>query len=341
MRLRSLLSLFSHDLAIDLGTANTLVYIANSGVVVDEPSIVGINTTNGNIEAIGIEAKRMLGRTPGSITAIRPMRDGVIADFKVTERMLTYFIGKAHNRNIFVHPRIVISVPGNITHVERRAVVDSAMRANASEVHLVDQALMAAIGAGLPVSEPAGSMVVDIGGGTTDIAVISLSGVVYAQSINVAGNAFDEAIIQYFKRKKNFLIGERTAEKVKLELGAAKQMETPASLSISGQNTVKGIPTTMEVNDREVFEAMADCIEKIMLTILTALEHVPPEISSDICDRGIVLTGGGAYLKNLDRRISDEIGVPVSVADNPLRCVVDGTGQVLSNIELLRRVAIQ
>ena len=340
MRLRSLLSLFSHDLAIDLGTANTLVYIADTGVVVDEPSMVGVNTATGEVEAIGIEAKRMLGRTPGTITAVRPMRDGVIADFKIAERMLTYFINKAHNRNLFVHPRIVIGVPGNITHVERRAVVDSAMRARASEVHLVEQAMMAAIGAGLPVSEPAGSMVVDVGGGTTDVAVISMSGVVYSKSVSVAGNAFDDAIIQHLKRKHNFLIGERTAERVKVELGAAKPLETPASMEIKGRNLTKGVPAARQVTDSEVLGAISDCVDKIMFTVREALEHAPPEISSDICDRGIVLTGGGAYLKNFDQRIRDEVGVPVSVAENPLHCVVNGTGRVLNDFDLLSRVSL-
>ena len=340
MRLRSLLSLFSHDLAIDLGTANTLVYIAETGVVVDEPSMVGVNNATGEVEAIGIEAKRMLGRTPGTITAVRPMRDGVIADFKIAERMLTYFINKAHNRNLFVHPRIVIGVPGNITHVERRAVVDSAMRARASEVHLVEQAMMAAIGAGLPVSEPAGSMVVDIGGGTTDVAVISMSGVVYSKSVSVAGNAFDDAIIQYLKRKHNFLIGERTAERVKFELGAAKPLDTPASMEIKGRNLLKGVPAARDVTDTEIHGAISDCVENIMFAVREALEHAPPEISSDICDRGIVLTGGGAYLKNLDQRIRDEVGVPVSVAENPLHSVVVGTGMVLKDFDLLSRVSI-
>ena len=340
MKLRSLLSLFSHDLAIDLGTANTLIYIADSGVVVDEPSMVGVNNSTGEVEAVGIEAKRMLGRTPGTITAVRPMRDGVIADFKIAERMLTYFINKAHNRNLFVHPRIVIGVPGSITHVERRAVIDSAMRARASEVHLVEQAMMAAIGAGLPVSEPAGSMVVDIGGGTTDVAVISLSGVVYSKSVGVAGNAFDDAIIQYLRRKHNFLIGERTAERVKVELGAAKPLETPCTLEIKGRNLARGVPAAREVTDSEIHGAIADCVDKIMFCVREALEHAPPEISSDICDRGIVLTGGGAYLKNLDQRIRDEVGVPVSVAENPLHSVVLGTGMVLEDLDLLNRVTI-
>ncbi len=341
MRLRSLLSLFSHDLAIDLGTANTLVFIADGGVVVDEPSMVGINNVTGKVEAIGVDAKRMLGRTPGSITAVRPMRDGVIADFKVAERMLTYFISKAHNRNLFVHPRIVIGVPGGITLVERRAVVDAAMRARASEVHLVEQAMMAAIGAGLPVSEPAGSMVVDIGGGTTDIAVISMSGIVFSRSVSVAGNTFDEAIIQHLKRKHQFLIGERTAEKIKCELAAAKPLDTPTTMEIKGRNLVLGVPAAREVTDSEIYEAVEDCVNRIMIFIREALEHTPPELSSDICDRGIVLTGGGAYLKNLDARIRDEVGVPVSVAENPLQCVVIGAGKVLNDFDLLSRVSIQ
>ena len=340
MRLRSLLSLFSHDLAIDLGTANTLVYVADSGVVVDEPSMVGINNATGEVEAIGIEAKRMLGRTPGTMTAIRPMRDGVIADFKIAERMLTYFINKAHNRTLLVHPRIVIGVPGNITHVERRAVVDSAIRAHASEVHLVEQAMMAAIGAGLPVSEPAGSMVVDIGGGTTDVAVISMSGVVYSKSVSVAGNAIDDAIIQYLKRSHNFLIGERTAEQVKVELAAAKPLDTPATMEVKGRNLTRGVPAAREVTDSEIHGAVSECIEKIMFCLREALEHAPPEISSDICDHGIVLTGGGAFLKNLDQRIRDEVGVPVTVAENPLQSVVVGTGMVLQDIDLLRRVSM-
>ena len=340
MRLRSLLSLFSHDLAIDLGTANTLVFVADRGVVVDEPSMVGINNATGEVEAIGADAKRMLGRTPGTMTAIRPMRDGVIADFKIAERMLTYFINKAHNRTLLVHPRIVIGVPGNITHVERRAVVDSAIRAHASEVHLVEQAMMAAIGAGLPVEEPAGSMVVDIGGGTTDVAVISMSGVVYSKSVSVAGNAFDDAIIQYLKRTHNFLIGERTAEQVKLELAAAKPLDTPATMEVKGRNLTRGVPAAREVTDSEIHGAISECVEKIMFCLREALEHAPPEISSDICDHGIVLTGGGAFLKNFDQRIRDEVGVPVTVAENPLQSVVVGTGKVLHDIDLLRRVSM-
>ena len=341
MTFRSILSLFSHNLAIDLGTANTLVYIAESGVVIDEPSIVALNRTTGAVEAIGSEAKRMLGRTPGNIVAIRPMKDGVIADFKVAEKMLQFFITKAHNRRVLVHPRIIIGVPSQITLVERRAVVDSAMRANASEVHLVEQPMMAAIGAGLPVTEPAGNMVVDIGGGTTDIAVISLSGIVYARSVSVAGNAMDEAIVQFLKRKYGFMIGEHTAEKIKIELASAAVLDTPRTMEIKGRNLSEGVPRAITISDSDIREAIAECVERIMLTIREALENTPPELSGDICDRGIVLTGGGANLLNLDKRIREEVGVPVSIAEKPLRCVVNGTGTVLDDIALLRRVSIQ
>ncbi len=340
MALRSLLSLFSHDLAIDLGTANTLVYVGEDGIVINEPSIVAINNVTGEVEAIGSEAKRMLGRTPGTITAIRPMKDGVIADFKVAERMLTYFINKAHNRKMLVHPRIVIGVPSQITLVERRAVVDSAMRASASEVHLVEQAMMAAIGAGLPVTEPAGSMVVDIGGGTTDIAVISLSGIVFSRSVSVAGNALDEAIMQHLKRNYNFMIGEHTAEKIKIELGSATKLDTPLTYEVKGRSLAQGVPGALTISDEEIREAIADSVDRIMIAIREALENTPPELSGDICDRGIVLTGGGAYLRNLDKRIRDETGVPVSIAEDPLQCVVMGTGQILTDMKLLRRIAV-
>ena len=283
----------------------------------------------------------MLGRTPGNISAIRPMRDGVIADFKVAEKMLTYFINRAHNRRVFVHPRIIIGVPSQITPVERRAVIDSAMRANASDVHLVEQPMMAAIGAGLPVTEPAGNMVVDIGGGTTDIAVISLSGVVYARSVNTAGNALDEAIVSHLKRRFNFLIGERTAERIKIALASASELSEHLEMEVRGHDMAKGVPRVQVVTDSEVREAIAACVDRIMLTVRETLENTPPELSGDICDRGIVLTGGGASLKNLDSRIRSEVGVPVSVAENPLHCVVLGTGKILQDIDLLERVAIR
>ena len=341
MGFRSLLSMFSSDLAIDLGTANTLVFAVGKGVVVNEPSIVAVNKHNGAIEAVGREAKEMVGRTPGNIVSIRPLRDGVIADFKVTEKMLDYFIHKAHNRRIFVHPRIVIGVPSEITPVEKRAVQDSAYRAHASEVHLVEQAMMAAIGAGLPITEPYGSMIVDIGGGTTDIAVISLSGVVYSRSVRVAGNEMDEAITNYMKRKYNLLIGERTAEMIKMEIGSASSLDKPTTVEIKGRHLLEGIPKTITLDDSEVREALSDCVGTILNAIRVALERTPPELSADISDRGIVVTGGGALLKNLDKRIRDETGLPVTIAENPLTCVVLGTGKMLHDFDLLRRVAIE
>ncbi len=341
MNIRSLFSLFSSDLAIDLGTANTLVYAKGKGIVVNEPSIVAINKTTGEVEAVGKEAKDMLGRTPGNIVAIRPMKDGVIADFKVTERMLNYFIQKAHGRKMLVHPRIVIGVPSEITQVEKRAVIDSAYRAKASEVHLVEQAMVAAIGAGLPVTEPSGNMVVDIGGGTTDVAVISLSGIVYSRSVRVAGNEMDDAIMSYLKRKYNLLIGERTAEAIKIQIGSAYPMDRPLTMEIKGRNLIEGVPKTLTIDDSEIREALGESVATIMNAIRVALERTPPELSADISDRGIVLTGGGALLKNLDKRIREETGLPVSIAEDPLASVVLGTGKMLTDFRLLRRVAIE
>jgi rod shape-determining protein MreB len=341
MNFRSLFSLFSSDLAIDLGTANTLVYARGKGIVVNEPSIVAINKVNGDIEAVGREAKEMLGRTPGNIVAIRPLKDGVIADFKVTEKMLNYFIHKAHNRKMFVHPRIVIGVPSEITQVEKRAVQDSAMRAKASEVYLVEQSMMAAIGAGLPITEPSGSMIVDIGGGTTDVAVISLSGIVYSRSVRVAGNEMDEAITAYLKRKYNLLVGERTAEHIKMEIGSAYPLEKPLTMEIKGRHLLEGIPKTLTIDDSEIRDALSECVATIINAIRVALERTPPELSADISDRGIVLTGGGAMLKNLDKRIREETGLPVSIAEDPLASVVLGTGRMLTDFNLLKRVAIE
>jgi rod shape-determining protein MreB len=341
MNFRSLFSVFSSDLAIDLGTANTLVFARGKGIVVNEPSIVAINKLTGEIEAVGREAKEMLGRTPGNIVAIRPLKDGVIADFKVTEKMLNYFIHKAHNRKMFVHPRIVIGVPSEITQVEKRAVQDSAFRAKASEVYLVEQAMMAAIGAGLPITEPSGSMIVDIGGGTTDIAVISLSGIVYSRSVRVAGNEMDEALTAYLKRKYNLLVGERTAEQVKMEIGSAYPLEKPITMEIKGRHLLEGIPKTITIDDSEIRDALSECVATILNAIRVALERTPPELSADISDRGIVLTGGGALLKNLDKRIREETGLPVSIAEDPLASVVLGTGKMLTDFDLLRRVAIE
>ncbi len=341
MNFRSLFSLFSSDLAIDLGTANTLVFARGKGIVVNEPSIVALNKVTGEVEAVGREAKEMLGRTPGNIVAIRPMKDGVIADFKVTERMLNYFIQKAHGRKMMVHPRIVIGVPSEITQVEKRAVVDSAYRAKASEVHLVEQAMVAAIGAGLPITEPSGNMVVDIGGGTTDVAVISLSGIVYSRSVRVAGNELDDAIMQYLKRKYNLLIGERTAEQVKMEIGSAYPLEKPLTMEIKGRNLIEGVPRTITIEDKEIREALSEGVSTIMNAIRVALERTPPELSADISDRGIVLTGGGALIKNLDKRIREETGLPVSIAEDPLASVALGTGKMLTEFKLLRRIAIE
>src|ERR1700761_4815660 len=338
--MRSIFSLFSSDLAIDLGTANTLVYAHGKGIIVNEPSIIAVNRVTNEVEAVGKEAKEMLGRTPGNIVAIKPMKDGVIADFKVTEKMLNYFIQKAHNRKMLVHPRIVIGVPSEITQVEKRAVEDSAYRAKASEVFLVEQAMVAAIGAGLPITEPSGNMVVDIGGGTTDIAVISLSGIVYSRSVRMAGNQMDESIMNYLKRKYNLLIGEGTAGQIKIESGWGYPPEKPRTLEIKGRNLIEGVPKTISIDDSEIREALGESIATILNAIRVALERTPPELSADISDRGIVLTGGGALIKNLDKRIREETGLPVSVADDPLASVVLGTGKMLSDFKLLRKIKI-
>ncbi|HEY3119875.1 MAG TPA: rod shape-determining protein [Vicinamibacteria bacterium] len=342
MNVRSILNLsfLSNDLAIDLGTANTLVYAKNKGIVVSEPSIVAVNKVTGKVEAVGRDAKEMLGRTPGNIVAIRPMKDGVIADFEITEKMLSHFIKKAHNRNTMVRPRIIIGIPSEVTQVEKRAVKDSALKAKASEVYLVDQAMAAAIGAGLPITEPSGNMVVDIGGGTTDIAVISLAGIVYSKSVRVAGNEMDESIIQYIKKKYNLLIGERTAEQIKLELGSAFPLDEPITMEIKGRDLIEGIPKTLTVTDAEIREALAEPISIIVNAVRVALERTPPELSADIVDRGIVLTGGGSLLKNLDKLLREETGLPVSVAEDPLSSVVLGTGKMLSDFDLLRKISL-
>ena len=339
--LRPLLSLFSDDLAIDLGTVNTRVYVLGRGIVVNEPSIVAVNKNTSEMEAVGKMAKEMLGRTPGNLAVIRPLKDGVIADFKVTEKMLNYFIQKAHQRRTLVHPRIVISVPSEITQVEKRAVTDSAYRAKASEVHLVEQAMMAAIGAGLPVAEPGGNMVVDIGGGTTDVAVISLFGIVYSHSLRIAGNHLDEAIMNYLKRKYNLLIGERTAEQIKIKIGSAYTLDKPLTMEIKGRSLIEGMPKAITVDDSEIREALSECVSTIVSAIRVALERTPPELSADISDRGIVLAGGGALLKNLDKRIREETGLPVCIADDPLCSVVLGTGKILSNFKLLRKISVE
>ncbi|HZI94281.1 MAG TPA: rod shape-determining protein [Patescibacteria group bacterium] len=340
MHLRSLLSMFSNDLAIDLGTANTLVFAKGKGIVVCEPSIVAVNQKTGRVEAVGREAKEMLGRTPGNIVAIKPMKDGVIADFEHTEKMLDYFIRKAHNRNMGVRPRIVIGVPSEITQVEKRAVKDSAFKAKATEVYLVEEAMAAAIGAGLPITEPMGNMIIDIGGGTTDVAVISMSGIVYSRTVRVAGNEMDEAIIQYIKRKYNLLIGERTSEEIKMRVGSAYPLDEELTMEIKGRDLVDGIPKTITISDEEIREALAETVSTIIDAVRVALEQTPPELSADIVDKGIVLTGGGALLKNLDRRLREETGLPVSMADDPLSSVVLGTGRMLTDFNLLRKVSL-
>ena len=341
MAFASFLRYFSNDLAIDLGTANTLVYARNKGIVVREPSVVVVNKLTNRIEAVGGEAKQMLGRTPGNIQSIRPMKDGVIADFEVTERMLEYFIKKAHGRKMYVHPRIVIGVPSEITQVEKRAVRDSATRAGASEVFLVEQAMMAAIGAGLPITEPSGNMIVDIGGGTTDVAVISLAGTVYSRSVRIAGNEMDDAIIQYLKRKYNLLIGERSAEQLKMDLGSAFPLKEEIKVEIKGRDLIEGVPRNLTITDAEIREALAEAVVTIVEAVRMALERTPPELSADIMDKGIVLSGGGSLLRGLDQRLRNETGLPVVLAEDPLSSVVLGTGRVLEDIDLLRKVSIR
>jgi len=338
--LRPVASLFSEDLAIDLGTVNTRIYARGRGIVVNEPSAVALDESTGEVRAVGREAKEMLGRTPSKIRVIKPLRDGVIADFKVTEKMLTYFIQKAHQRRTLVHPRVIISVPSEITQVERRAVTDSAYRAKAAEVHLVEQAMMAAIGAGMPVTKPVGNLVADIGGGTTDVALISMSGIVYSRSLRVAGNHMDESIMNYVKRKYNLLIGERMAEHIKIEIGSASPLKKPVTMEIKGRNLIEGIPKTITVDDSEMREALHECVAAIVSAIRVALERTPPELSADISDRGLVLAGGGALLKNLDKRICEETSLPVCTADDPLCSVVLGTAELLNDFKLLRRVAV-
>jgi rod shape-determining protein MreB and related proteins len=336
----TVLSHFTHDLAIDLGTANTCIFARGKGIVVSEPSIVAFNTVNGRIEAVGTEAKEMLGRTPGNMTAIRPLKDGVIADFEAAEKMLTHFIRKAHKRSGWLRPRVVIGVPSEITQVERRAVKDSAMRAKASEVHLIEEAMAAAIGAGMPITEAAGNMVIDVGGGTTDIAVISLAGVVYGRSVRIAGNELDEAIIQHARKVHNLLIGERTAEAIKMEIGSAYPLDQRMTMEVKGRHLGEGKPKTITMDDEEVRKALSEPVRAMIAAVHDALERIPPELSADILDRGVILTGGGSLLKNLDRRLREETGLPVQLAEDPLSSVVLGAGKMLSDFNLLRRISL-
>jgi rod shape-determining protein MreB len=343
--LDSMLGVFSDDLAIDLGTANTLVYVKGKGIVLREPSVVAVRT-DGNaknrILAVGLEAKNMLGRTPGNIVAIRPMQDGVIADFEVTEAMLRHFIRQVHRRRNFVRPKIIIAVPSGITPVEKRAVKESAISAGAREVFLIEEPMAAAIGAGLPITEPVCNMVVDIGGGTTEVAVISLAGIVYSNSLRVAGNKMDDAIMQYIKRNYNLLIGERTAEIIKTSIGNAYPDQAELeSIEVKGRDLVSGIPKILAIDSEEIRGALSEQIDAILESVRIALEQAPPELAADIVDRGIVLTGGGALLKNLDKLLREETGLPISVAEDPLSTVALGCGKVLENSQLLREVLIE
>jgi rod shape-determining protein MreB and related proteins len=336
-----LYGLFSNDLAIDLGTATTLIYEKGRGIVCCEPSVVAVQMDQRGVQkvlAVGIEAKEMLGRTPGHIEAVRPLRDGVIADFEVTEAMLRYFITKVHRRKTLVKPRIIICVPFGITQVEKRAVKESAECAGAREVFLIEEPMAAAIGAGLPVIEPSASMVVDIGGGTTEVAVISLAGIVYSRSVRVAGDKMDEAIMAYLKRKYNLAIGEQTAEKIKIRIGNAYPSEDVDFVEVKGRDLVAGVPRTVEINSDEIRDALSEPINVIVQAVMKALEYTPPELSADIIDKGIVLTGGGAQLKNLDVLIREETGLPVMVSDDPVSAVVLGSGKALDNLDLLREI---
>ena len=331
----------SHDMGIDLGTANTLVHVKGKGIVLREPSVVAIKRENGEVLAVGEEAKRMIGRTPGNIVAVRPMKDGVIADFDVTQAMLKYFIRKAMNTKSFVRPRVVVGVPSGVTEVEKRAVIDAAQQAGAREAYLIEEPMAAAIGAGLPVEEATGSMVVDIGGGTTEIAVISLGGSGTGRPIPIGGDEMDTSIVQYIKRMYNLLIGERTAEEIKIKIGSAiVQADKNAELDIRGRDLVSGLPKTLTIKSSEVREALSEPIQKIIDAVKGTLEKTPPELASDVMDHGIMMTGGGALLRNLDRLLSHETGMPVLVAEDALSCVGEGTGKSLENIELLKRVVM-
>ncbi len=335
--------LFSNDLAIDLGTATTLIYVRGKGIVSCEPSVVAVQRDsrgNKRVLAVGREAKEMLGRTPHNIQAVRPLRDGVIADFEITEAMLRYFIARASNRRTLVKPRIVICVPFGITEVEKRAVKESAESAGAREVYLIEEPMAAAIGAGLPITEASGNMVVDIGGGTTEVAVISLAGIVYSQSVRVAGDKMDDAIVGYIKRKYNMAIGEQTAERIKISIGNAYPLDQPQTMEVKGRDMVAGIPKTVVVNSDEIREALAEPINAIVEAVLVALERTPPELAADIVDKGVVLTGGGALLKNLDVLLREETGLPVMVCDDPISAVVLGSGKALEHLELLKEVTL-
>ncbi|HNP60988.1 MAG TPA: rod shape-determining protein [Nitrospirales bacterium] len=333
------ISHFSQDMAIDLGTSSTLIYIKGKGIVLNEPSVVTVETNSKKLLSVGEEAKRMIGRTPGNLTAIRPMREGVIADFDMTERMLRHFIQKVHRGGTLLRPRIIIGVPSRITQVEQRAVKESAELAGAREVYLIEEPVAAAIGAGLPITEPSGNMVVDIGGGTTDIAVISLGGIVYSESVRVAGDQLDGAITNYLKREYSLLIGEHMAERIKMEIGSAYPLPEKKQMAVKGRDVVSGIPRTILVDDNEIREALHDCLTTIIRAIRLALENTPPELAGDIIDRGIVLTGGGSMLQGLDNRLREETSLPIVTVDDPLTSVVLGVGKTLEEFSLLRKIS--
>ncbi|MBI5821242.1 MAG: rod shape-determining protein [Verrucomicrobia bacterium] len=337
--LSKLLGLFSNDIGIDLGTANSVVYVKDHGIVLREPSVVAIQAGTSNVLAVGEEAKRMVGRTPGSIVAIRPMKDGVIADFEITESMLRYFIRKVHNRRSMVAPRVIVAVPSGITEVEKRAVKDSATHAGARKVYLIEEPMAAAIGVGLPVQEPAGNMIVDIGGGTTEVALISLAGIVFSRSIRVAGDELDEAIIQYMKRAYNLMVGERTAEEIKIRVGSAFPLEQEITLEVKGRDLVAGLPKTLTVTSQEIREALLEPVSQIVESVRVTLERCPPELAADLVDRGIMLAGGGSLLRGIDKLLAEETGLPVHVADDPLSAVAEGTGRVLNELQFLEKIS--
>lgn len=341
MILDQLLGFFSNDIGIDLGTANTLVYVKGQGVVLCEPSVVAVERGTNNIVAVGEEAKRMLGRTPGNIVAIRPMKDGVIADFDMTEAMLRYFIRKVNQKKRLVSPRVVIAVPSGITEVEKRAVKDSAERAGArSPVYLVEEPVAAAIGVGLPIHEPAGNMIIDIGGGTTEMAVISLAGIVFAKSIRIGGDEFDDAIVQHLKKTYNLLIGEATAEDIKIKIGSAYPLEEELTMEVRGRDILAGLPKTITVTSEEIREALSEPASAILEAVRITLERTPPELSADLLNRGLVLAGGGALLRGLDKLVAEETGLPVHIADDPLTAIALGTGRYLSDINLLKKLSV-
>ncbi len=334
------LGLFSNDMGIDLGTATTLVFVKGEGVVLCEPSVVAIERGTSHVLAVGEEAKRMLGRTPGNIIAIRPMKDGVISDFEITEAMLRYFIKKVHHRRVLVRPRIVIAIPSGITEVEKRAVKDSAERAGAREVFLIEEPIAAAIGVGLPIQEPVGNMIIDIGGGTTEIAVISLAGTVFSKSIRIGGDEMNEAVIEYLKKTYNLMVGERTAEDIKIKIGSAYPLEEELNMEVKGRDLVAGLPKTVTITSEEVRESLQEPLRAILEVTKMSLERTPPELAADLIDHGIVMAGGGSLLKGLDKLISEETGLPVHLADDPVTAVVNGTGRVLSEIAYLKKVTV-